>query len=549
MTVAPLFHRLPVACTVLGLVLCIQAQAQNDLIAEIGTGTGFAGGPASVEVEFESITRPSAIQFKILFNPAHVTPVSVEASAQVLAAGKQVGWNSQSGLLTVLIAGPDGVSGQSTLNDGDLVTIVFALSGTVTVAQEIPLQGTFITASTPAANDIQPSVITDGSITVGACSPPSVPSDVVATFGTLSDRVSLAWGAATGATSYEVYRSASNNPATATSIATINWVTVYDDLAAAVLAGGGGGNGGCNGGNGTQASFVTYYYWIVARNVCGSSGFSAVTAGVVGQKARLSTKTASPGVLPATGPDQYIDAGASLALRVTGRQPVDPATVWGRVTLGPLTTDAVEWLPVGDADGAGWVVYRPHSAWHPGDLILMTAGARTVTGEPVGPVSAVFHVRSGAGKSATASPAGVQVTLLPHGVAPPTSVDGVGPVCRILPEAPSPDPFLVWLPVPDGLAAGQLNPCYYLGSNEHGAWYPAENVPGWLASGQYLERIEEDAVYLGFWVNHGGIVQLSARTGAVTSTATAVRGDMFLVAAGLLGLALWRRKKSETPSG
>jgi hypothetical protein len=223
----------------------------------------------------------------------------------------------------------------------------------------------------------------------------------------------------------------------------------------------------------------------------------------------------------------------------------------------------VEWIPAGDAGGTGWVVYCPHSDWNPGDLILMTAGASTVSGEPVGPVSAVFHVSSfnrtdkfetvidqpGTVKSTLAPSTSAHVAVLPYGVAPPVSMQGVGPVYRIRPEAPDPNPLLVWLPVPDGFSAGQVNPCYHLGTDDRGAWYPAENVPGWLASDAYLEHIEDGTVYLGFWVNHGGIVQLSIPDETITSSAATFQGDTLIIVAGLVALTLRRRRRPDTPGG
>ena len=83
---------------------------------------------------------------------------------------------------------------------------------------------------------------------------------VPATKGTLLDRVRITWTAPAGATGYEVYRSTTNNSATAVKItATDVTGSLFDDL--------------------TAVSGTTYYYWIKAKNTGGASGFSAVASG------------------------------------------------------------------------------------------------------------------------------------------------------------------------------------------------------------------------------------------------------------------------------
>jgi hypothetical protein len=69
----------------------------------------------------------------------------------------------------------------------------------------------------------------------------------------------VAWGASSGAASYEVWRHTSNSSASATRIATSVVATSYNDISAAF---------------GT-----TYYYWVKAKNTAGTSGFSASDSG------------------------------------------------------------------------------------------------------------------------------------------------------------------------------------------------------------------------------------------------------------------------------
>ncbi len=87
---------------------------------------------------------------------------------------------------------------------------------------------------------------------------PSAPGGVSASDGTYTDKVRISWNAATGATSYKVYRNTSNRSSSATQIGTAA-ASPYDDLTATV---------------GT-----TYYYFVKACNSAGCSGFSASNSG------------------------------------------------------------------------------------------------------------------------------------------------------------------------------------------------------------------------------------------------------------------------------
>jgi hypothetical protein len=84
------------------------------------------------------------------------------------------------------------------------------------------------------------------------CSPPTPPTGVLATDGTYTDKVQVSWGD-NGATSYEIWRYTSDNSGLASKIAD-DTASPYDDTNA--VAG------------------TTCWYWVKAKNSCGTSGFS-----------------------------------------------------------------------------------------------------------------------------------------------------------------------------------------------------------------------------------------------------------------------------------
>jgi hypothetical protein len=87
---------------------------------------------------------------------------------------------------------------------------------------------------------------------------PSIPTWVSATDGSHEDRVRVSWNSSTGATSYEVWRHTSNSSNFATKIGEAI-SSPYDDT--------------------TALDGNTYYYWVKAKNVIDSSGFSPSDSG------------------------------------------------------------------------------------------------------------------------------------------------------------------------------------------------------------------------------------------------------------------------------
>lgn len=130
--------------------------------------------------------------------------------------------------------------------------------------------------------------------------------------------------------------------------------------------------------------------------------------------------------------------------------------------------------------------------------------------------------------------------------------NGVGSVYTFGPDAVYESAQRVWLPVPDGLEAGEVD-LFYL-HQEDGAWYAADQVEGWI-NGVGRDVIELDGVaYIGFFANHGATVQLGYADGMqpaelhaaalVPWSQPGVLGDMLLLLSALIVVVLvgWKRQ-------
>ncbi|MCA9285857.1 MAG: hypothetical protein KDA22_11610, partial [Phycisphaerales bacterium] len=131
---------------------------------------------------------------------------------------------------------------------------------------------------------------------------PSAPTGLAATDGTTCGAVNVSWNAVSGASSYSIWRSTTNDPGTATQIGTAAGSSFVDDSAAA----------------------TTQYYWARAINTCGTGPFSDGDAGF----AEDPTPTIDP----------IADAGASCGSLYTGPTPaLANASCAGSVTWSLVT--------------------------------------------------------------------------------------------------------------------------------------------------------------------------------------------------------------------
>lgn len=119
---------------------------------------------------------------------------------------------------------------------------------------------------------------------------PPVPTGVDASDNAYNNKVGIRWDTMRGATSYQVYRNTSNDPATATSLGTTVEGTFFDA---------------------TATAGQLYFYWVRAENANGASGFSVADAGTRGTG---TTTGLNPPTAPAGNPTTATKAALGKTL-------------------------------------------------------------------------------------------------------------------------------------------------------------------------------------------------------------------------------------------
>lgn len=198
-------------------------------------------------------------------------------------------------------------------------------------------------------------------------------------------------------------------------------------------------------------------------------------------------------VLPytrSTSGARILEPGMPIALRLRGDAEIDPQSLWGAPEGTHLITQPSE-EDMRDV----WVLVAPNENRHFAGLIDMTVGGTTASGAGVTSDSGAFLADPYAERA--------DVPGLPD-----IGVDGP---LGIFPETVYEEPQRIWLPIPDGTMANQVQLYYFHADGEERGWYPAENVEGWLVPDSYSVIRQGDTNYLGFLVRHAGIVQLGTK--------------------------------------
>jgi hypothetical protein len=164
----------------------------------------------------------------------------------------------------------------------------------------------------------------------GPCTLPATPTGVTASDATSCSAVSVAWSAAAGASSYEIWRSAVDDSGTAAQIGTDS-ASPFDDTSA--------------------TPGVSYFYWVTATNACGVSGFSNSDSGL-----RDATPTPAPtGVSASDGTScTTVTVSWSAVAGATSYQ-IWRNTVNNSATAAQIATDTAS--PYDDATAAAATTY------------------------------------------------------------------------------------------------------------------------------------------------------------------------------------------------
>lgn len=369
---------------------------------------------------------------------------------------------------------------------------------------------------------------------------------VSATDGLFSTKIHVTWSPVAGASEYRVYRSTKADLSDA--VAVTDWMAdrFYNDYDVNVTEVGGLR---CN----RQIVPILYYYQVQARGLCGESEPSEADTGYASTKKALYEDT-----LPSAsngGPYPVAGLTDSLAVRLNAGEAIDLSSVWGMIyAAGPLDVSGIAIVPVSDTDL--WVEYVPSVPWEDGEAITMTVGAMTSGGHMVGPITATFVIDAAvAVPLSDLVPQPSQADIAAKGYddpaigssndtwlsltdgSAPSLAGGAGEVYFVGPAAPFTAPQRVWLPIPTGLAADDLEIYYLDQSGPSAQWVPGGDIEGWLASPEFDVLDLEGQQYLGVLVNHGGTVGLGARGVSEQPVAKAAVGD-FSDSAGLVTLTI-----------
>ena len=362
--------------------------------------------------------------------------------------------------------------------------------------------------------------------------PPAPPADVAASDGTSSACVMVTWSPAEGpGVSYKVFRDGA--PVTRWQ-QDASFADYGAEACRSVQVCEPEGGWGCQGESCLYETEPTYHsYRVKARNADGESELSTADEGH-----RACAKSAEVAIRETALPARFAAPDDMLALRLRADDPIAPESVWACAEGEGWTQEGGVWRATEAGDNTdGWVVFTPTTLLTPGEVVLLTAGAHTVSGVEIEPATRLFPV---------CSPLRPQARSGTVPVSRHAAEDDLGPIpgerasapYRISPAAVFPRPLTVWVPVAADAWGEPVDIYYFSESPAHRGWYPAECALGWMVPGSRRTVVEQGRAWVVFEVNHSGIVQLAAPPPAVPRGAGT--GVVLGVLLALLGAGMYR---------
>ncbi len=483
-----------------GTVLyALDLDQDNDGILDLDEGNGDAdhdGQPNFVDVDADADGVPDSVESEIGSDPyGHENPdATLHLTPRLFSAGPESGvaevavqrYGAQSLNWTATVtqgAAWASIESGATGQDTGTIRIVFDANGTQ--------QGRtcIVTVEAPGASQMPRDIV----IEQAACHLPGLVGNATATLGEQRSTVQITWSAADRATAYDVYGTPEAEYANAVYLgSTAGTVITISDA----------------GFNCFGNLLENYAYWVVAANDCGDG---APVRAALNAKALIFEP-----VLPSTRKDdgtRLAQADAPLALRLTGAEPILPETI--EVVIEGAEQGEVSWQPVNGAMNDLWVVCYPSATWPFEQEVAITVLGKAVDGTYAGPVHAAFMIEReadcqqrllGGAEEGKDTSAEASAWLAEEAVSAMNPLPDNAPVYVIGPDRVFEQPQTVWMPVPAGQVPNTLTLWYYSPAKE--AWYPAAGVQGLLTGAQPQVLKNEDGVWMGFEVNHGGKVQL-----------------------------------------
>jgi hypothetical protein len=231
-------------------------------------------------------------------------------------------------------------------------------------------------------------------------------------------------------------------------------------------------------------------------------------------------------VIPATHDGALsVDAQGMIAVRLRDAEGLDPATLWGDVSMGGV---AMEWRPVNDGDTSDiWVIFHPQDTWSTDGSLNVQAGGQNAHGDAT--ASATYNVQTQTNAPQTGdalwqptyddydtsamditAESTNEITLTQNGAdtTADTLSQGITTPITLGPPTLYSQAQRAWIPIPHGVDPANVTLYYYHHDGAASNWQPAESIQGFLVPSSTLHLTLEGANYLGILINHPAIIQL-----------------------------------------